>query len=261
MIKKFLIGVLSLLLIVGLGLYLVGSNLDGIIKRGVEKYGTMAAGAPVSIRNVQLDLSSGKVTLEGFNLGNPTGFSDQSAMKFGVVAIEVDPKSVTETGPILIKNIIIDAPELTYEVIKSGDSNLQKIQDNVRIFASSISSEGKTATSETKTNGNQSAERKIIVEHLTVSNGSVKLSHALLAGTNLVDAKLPTIEMYNIGKDSGGITSAELSQILLQKISAKSIEVGQRNLAGELGKQGIESLKGAVEQSEIGKAIGGFLGK
>lgn len=262
MIKKLLIGILSLLVIIGGGLYLLGTNLDSIIKSGVEKYGTLAAGAPTSLKNVQLALSSGKLTLEGFQLGNPAGFSNENAMKFGLISVEVDPKSVTGTGPILIKNITIDSPEMTYEVIQNGDSNLQKIQDNIRSFASKASPESSSASSSQANEAPQaSSERKIIVEHLTVSNGSVKLIHALLAGTKLVDAKLPTIEMHNIGKDSGGITSAELSQILLQKISAKAMEVGQRNLAGELSKQGIESLKGAVEQSEIGKAIGGFLGQ
>lgn len=261
MIKKLILGLLGLILVVGLGLYLLGSNIDGIVKTSIEKYGVLATKAPTSLDNVSISLRDGKASLVGFNLGNPQGFTAPSAMKFSLVSIQIDPEKITQGGPIVIKEIIIDAPEVTYEVLKDGTSNLQTIQKNIQAFAASLSPNKGLGDKPGDQVANDKAERKVIVEHLTISNGQIKLSHELLAGKELPNAKLPTIEMQNIGKEDMGVTGAKLAEILLEKITTKAIEVGQANLVGQLRDQGIESLKGAVEQSEIGKAIGGFLNK
>lgn len=263
MIKKFLIGLALLVIIIGVGIVYVGSNLDSLIKAGIEKYATAATQATTTLDTVKISLSTGQGVLKGFVLGNPKGFKSDSAMRFGTVDVQLDEKSVMGKGPIVIKKVLIDAPELTYEVMKDGSSNLQKILDNVKAYAAQLSPSQPSATpqKEEPAASSKQEERKLIVEQLVISNGRVKLSHELLAGKNLVDAQLPSIQMANIGKNSNGITAAGLAETILQKLSQTAITVGQSNLVTELRKQGIESLKGAVENSGVGKAIGNIFGK
>ena len=264
MIKKLLLGIVSIIILIAAGLIYLGSNLDGLIKSGVEKYGTMATKATTTLEKVELSLTSGKGTLQGLTLGNPEGFNSESSLKLGLISVLIDTNQIAGTGPIVIKEISIDAPALTYEAKKDGTSNLQKIQENLQTFVSSLSN-GKTPEQVKDASSSEPAKaedaRKIIVEHLIITNGNVKLSHELLVGKDLLDAKLPTIEMRDIGKNSAGVTAAQLTQTILQKLTAKAMEVGQASLVKELGNQGIESLKGAVEQSGVGKALGTIFGQ
>ncbi|MDD3181806.1 MAG: hypothetical protein PHD48_03250 [Alphaproteobacteria bacterium] len=264
MIKKLVLGLIALITVIIVAVLVLGSNMDSIIKANIEKYGTEATKAATTLNKVQISLTSGMGTLEGFILSNPAGFKSDSAMRFNKVAIELDTKSVVGNGPIVIRKILIDAPELTYEVLKNGGSNLQTIQNNIKAYAASLTGPApatKAPAEPTTAATSKDNERKLIVEHLTISNARVKLSHELLAGKNLVDAKIPTIELSNIGKNSAGVTAASLAQIILQKLSNKAMEIGQANLVNELRDQGLESLKGAVEQSGVGKAIGNIFGK
>ncbi|MGE4351439.1 MAG: AsmA family protein [Bdellovibrionales bacterium] len=264
MIKKLVIGLGAIVVLAVVIVLLLGSNLDTIIKTAVEKYGSEATQTTATLNKVQLALTEGKASLQGFSLSNPKGFSSKKAIAFNLVSVELDPQSVMGDGAIVIKKVIIDAPQLTYEVKKDGNSNLQTIQKNVQAYANSLSSDTKaqaSAPAKEEKKPAASAERKVIIERLVISNANVKLSHELLADKNLVDAKLPTIELTNLGKSSGGTSPAQIAQIVLQKLTSTAIKIGQSNLIKELRNQGVESLKGAVEQSGVGKAIGNIFGK
>lgn len=262
MIKNIMLGLLALIVVVAVGIFVLSSNMDSLIKTSIEKYGTEATKAPASLDKVQISVSSGKGSLEGFKLGNPEGFKADSAMKFKLVAIELDTNTVVGEGPVVIRKVVIDAPELTYDVVKDGSSNLQRILDNVKSFANTLPQP--TASGEQPAKDKEDSKkngRKLVVEHLIITNGTVKLSHELLAGKPIANAKLPTIEMSNIGKNTDGVTAASLAEILLQKLSNTAIAAGKGELVDALREQGIESLKGAVEESGVGKAIGNFFGK
>jgi len=267
MIKKIIMVIIGLIIVAGAGVLYLGANADSLIKASVEKFGTAVTQTATTLQSAHISFNSGEGTLKGFMVGNPEGFATDSAMKFGTVSVQLDKMSILGKGPIVIHNVLIDAPEMTYEVNKEGSSNLEKIQANISAFTAKLVAQAtKDETSIPNTeqpmdNNVQEPERKIVIEHLTISNGRVKLSHALLAGKNLVDEKLPTIEMSDLGQNGTGMTSAALAQLVLQRLTSKAIEVGQLHLVDKLRENGIESLKGAVEQSSIGKAIGNFLGK
>ncbi|HBM90833.1 MAG TPA: hypothetical protein DD400_03015 [Rhodospirillaceae bacterium] len=260
--KKLISSLLALLVVLVVGGVLFTSNLDSIIKSAVEKYGSDATQAETTLSDVEISLSSGKGTLKGFNLGNPEGFTTDSAMAFDKVSVEIDTKSVMGDGPIIVREILIDAPAITYEVTKNGTSNLQKIQENIAAYTSSLRAGEEKQPAEGKTSEEDSQnERKIIIEKLVISNGQVKLSHALLEGKNLVDTKLPTISMSNIGKNDGGMSPARLMQLVLGKITSKAMAIGSSSLVKELGGQGIDALKGAAKESGVGKVFDGLFGK
>lgn len=60
MLKKILIGVVALVIVAGVGLYFLYSNLGGILKAAIEKYGAEATQASVSVDSVTLSPTDGQ---------------------------------------------------------------------------------------------------------------------------------------------------------------------------------------------------------
>ena len=78
---------------------------------------------------MELDLTSGKGALRGLKVGNPEGFETPSAFQLGAISIKVDT-GATSGEKIVISEIVIDKPDVTYE-LGGGGSNIDAIQKNV----------------------------------------------------------------------------------------------------------------------------------
>ncbi len=264
MLKKILVGVLGLIVLVAVGIFLVGSNIDSIVKAAIEKYGTEAAQAETTLKKVSLSATNGEGSLEGFVLGNPEGFATKEAIRVDKIAVKLDTKSIMGKGPIVVLDVLIDAPQVTYEMAGKGESNLQKIQDNVSSYANKLTRDAENTAGKPKEETKEES-RKIVIKNLVIRNGQVKLSHELLKGDNLVTAKIPFIQLVNIGEGRGGATPADIANAVLDRLTSAAISVGHANLVKQLRQQGLDSLKGAVQESEtgktVGKAIEGLFGK
>ncbi len=262
MVKKLLIGGGILAVLILGAVFFVGSNLDSLIKVAVEKYGTAATKAETTLQSVKLCLSEGAGGLYGFKLGNPEGFSSESAIKIGEASIKVDPKSIMGTGPIIIHEIVIAAPEITYEVTADGKTNLQTIQKNVSAFSGQIDTGDKKSGGEAAKK--EEPQRKIVIEKFIVKDGKIKLNHALLKGKDVAAVKLPDMNITSIGRD-GGASPAVVAKTILSQLTTNAIDAGGEAMVKQLRDQGIESIKSAVEQSEVGKEVGkaieGIFGK
>jgi hypothetical protein len=128
--KKVLLGiVVLLLLLVGGGLYLVYTNLDLIVERGIETAGTEAAGTPVRVDAVDLDLLAGSATIRGFTLANPPGYSDAAMLSFAELAVVIDTASLNRNG-IHIVSVTARNPHLLYES-HDGTANLDVMRERM----------------------------------------------------------------------------------------------------------------------------------
>lgn len=263
MLKKILFALMALLLLVGIGVYAVGSNLDTIVRQVVEKYGSEATQTTVKLGQVKVSLTSGEAALGKLSLGMPQGFSGDTSFYLGQIAVKIDPHSVAKGGPITIESLIIDKPQITYEVNEKGENNLQTIARNAQAFAAKLSS-GKDAPSEkeAKTSARGSEGQKIIIKTLTISNGQVAIHAPLLQGKPL-STSLPTIHMTNIGSNKGGVSPAEIAQILIKSLSESASLAASQDMAKELGSSLKETGKnlvgGAIDQG-LGQ-IKGLIGK
>lgn len=114
-LKKPLIGLGIVLLLVVVAFVFVGSNLDSIVKSAIEKYGTQALGADVSVGSVELDIAEGKGTIRNLRVDNPEGYSRSDALSFGELTVAFDYKSRD------VKLIRAAAPEVNVEM--KGSSN------------------------------------------------------------------------------------------------------------------------------------------
>lgn len=274
MLKKIAIGVVVLLVVIAGAAYYLFSNLDSIIKAAIEKYGTAATQAEVKLDSVKLSIASGEGALDGLTVGNPKGFTTPRALNFGSIAVKLDTSSVTGNGPIVIKEIDIEKPQVTYEVTSNGDSNLQTIQRNAMAYGSASGGGGGNASAGGGGGGNANAggggqERKLVITDLYIRNGEIGMSHALLKGKTL-SAPLPAIHLSNIGKDKGGATPGQVAEQVLSSITATATKVASADLQKELGSlkdvvgSGAGSLKDAAGSggtSGISDQVKGLLGK
>lgn len=258
--KKIAIGSGILVILLAIAGNYLWSNLDSIIKTAVNKYGSEATQTTVHLGSVKMSLASGEGSLGDLSVGSPKGFSADKALYLGTISVKLDTKSVTGTGPIVIKQIVIDKPQITYEVTASGDSNLQTIAHNAQNYANSFGAEKKAAEpkQDDKTPSTEKAPgRKIIIESLEITNGQIAITQPLLKDKQLA-AALPSIHLNNIGKSKGGASPAEVAEVLLGVITQSASQVATASLTKELG--GFKKLGDGAMGAATG-AIGGAKGQ
>jgi len=128
------------------------------------------------------------------------------------ISITLDPYSVAGTGPVVIKEITIEKPDVVYEVIGDGN-NLQAIARNARVkirrFMAKRPRRRKSPRlrrrAAEKKAGGKAPERKLIIDSLSIRGGDVTIIHPLLRGRK-ISTRLPPIQLNNIGRAEGGVT-------------------------------------------------------
>jgi len=235
-LKIGLAAVAGLVVIVVVIVFVVLSSLDSIIKEAVETYGSEATQAKVRLNDVEISPTSGEGALRGLFVGNPKGFETDSAFELGSISVRLDIGTVTE-DTIVIKEILIDKPAVTYE-IGSGGSNIDALKRNVNAYAGGEKKEAAAKPAE----GGEGP--KLIIEKLRITGGVVNVSAAMLQGKKL-SAPLPTIELTDIGKDKGGAGPGEAIEQVLNAVSQSvSKSVATLNLDKLMG-----GVKGAAEEA------------
>lgn len=130
MMKKIIIGVLLAgVLLIGGGIYLVFSNLDGIIEQAIETAGSDAVGTRVSVDSVKVELTAGRATIYGFAVANPAGFSNADMISFDELSVALDMANITSEN-IGILSIVARNPRVVYETVNNR-SNLDVVNEKL----------------------------------------------------------------------------------------------------------------------------------
>jgi hypothetical protein len=238
--KKVAIGLAGLILIAGLGLGYLWTNLDSLVKAAIEKYGTAAAGVTVSLDSVKLTPAAGEGLLKGLNVDSPKGFSAPKAFNVGTASVKMDIASLRGDGPIVIDDVTVDGPQVMYEATANGDSNLQTIARHAQSYAVAADSAPSTVRGK--------PVRKIIIRHLTIRNGHISITQPLLQGHPL-EASLPLIRLTDIGGKDGA-TPAEAAQQIVKSVTTTVSQVAASSLIKQFGN--IRNAPGAVIEGAEG---------
>ena len=245
--KKIFIGIgLLAVFIVGMGIY-VASNLGSMIKAAIEEYGSQAAGAPVTVGSVDIELGKRNVTIDSLSLGNPPGFNTSNAFDTRRISVTLAP-GWEKGDAIIIDEILIDQPNITYE-LGSESSNFAMLEANMRKSAGTVSANETRQDSHTKPS--------IIINNFRIQNGEIAATAALLGGKTL-SVPLPDLHVTDIGKDKDGIKPDEVAhQVLYALESAVTKAVGLIDLGvvGNVAKEAEEKL------NAISKNMGGRAGQ
>lgn len=251
--KVLLALVLVLLLLVG-GLHLW---LGSLIKRGVEQVGPRITQTSVILRDVDISLLSGQATLQDLTVGNPEGFQTPSAFRLHNATVRLNWKSVL-SGTVIIEEILIDGPEITFEGTPAG-TNLGTIRDNAKAFAPGESSEKTPAANRA---AQQGSGKKVVIKQFTMTNARANmLVRAGGVETKAQGISLSDIRLTNIGAASGGVSFQEVATIVMTSITNsasrmvtsldKPLEKGAQMLdesAKQIGESAPKSLEGLLNK-------------
>ncbi len=204
--KAIVIGFVVLLVVIGAGVYVFLAGLDEIVRAAVQKVGSDVTKVEVTLDRAEVAPTEGRAALHGLVVGNPPGFKAESAFAMGSISVTLDAATVTQ-DPIVIKEVAITNPEVTYELGAEG-SNIDAINKNVQ---ASGSGESKTSDAEGP---------KVIIENLYVRGGKVNVSAAPLGGSSMT-ADLPEIHLQDIGKDKGGASPGEVAEKVMAALTSQ----------------------------------------
>ena len=181
-----------------------------------------------------------------------------------MISTKIDITTLNQ-NPIVIDEIIINAPAVVYEINKSGTSNVEVLKSNLAQSAGSSTDSGSGGD-----------ELKMIIRKLVVEGGKAKVRIAAL-GDAQQTVNLPKIQLTDVGKKSGGASAAEVAQALSSKLlgnvkssvaslgvgkylgkSADMFKNGVLEKAGQVGSGVSDAASGAA--NKVGGAVKGLLG-
>lgn len=277
MIKKLAIGVGVVVVAIAVGLYYLSQNAGKMVEAAIEEHGSRATQVAVALDGVDISLSDLKAGLRGLTVANPDGFKTERAISLGEISVKIAENWSTDV--IVIDEIMVNAPEITYE-IGSGGSNIAAIQENVENFMKVMSGPDNGGDDSASSGGGESdggkEGPKVVINDFYIKNGKVNVSASLLQGKSLT-TPLPDIHLEDIGKDDGGATPAEVVEQLISAITdkaggaASSLDLSQIGLsdisgkAAEIGTKAQEAAEGAIKGATeklggAGGAVGDTLG-
>lgn len=239
MMRNILIAVVVAVLgAVGVFMYVL-SSLDGLIREAVQTYGSEMTKAKVTLAKVEIDLTSGQGSLRGLSVGNPQGFKTPSAFDLGAISISIDTSTVAD-DTVVIKEIVIDSPVITYEVGADG-SNIDAIQRNVEAYMAKFGGGG----AETADGGGEGP--KMIIDDLYIRGGEVNVSATFLDGKTL-GSVLPDIHLEDIGREEEGASPAEIAEQIIAAITDGA--------TGAVSSLGLEDMMNSAGEALEGVAEG-----
>lgn len=266
--RTTLVTISMVVVLTGVLIFFLIFSMDSLITMAVEKYGSAALEAEVTLDKTEISLKSGKGTLSGLKVGNPKGFETESAFQLGEISVTLDAKTITK-DTVVIKEIIISAPQVTYELGAKG-SNLDALQKNATKGSGGDSGSG---GDDQPASGSKEKGKKFIIESLVIRDGKVNVSTVGLQGKKMI-VDLPAVRMADIGKSEGGATPG---QVVKKLIDAFNTAAGGAVKGLGLGKV-VDEVEGAVKGAkealesadpekiekkaeEIGDAVKGLFGK
>jgi hypothetical protein len=248
--RILLLGAGVLVVAVGVALWVGLSQLDTLVAEAIERYGSEITGVPVRVGSVKIELSEGRGSIAGLQVGNPEGFSEGEAFTLGAITLEIDPASVT-SSPIVIETLTVAAPKALYEMDAKGRANFDVIRDNVKRYSSASES----SKSKSKPKPETGEELRLTISKFRFEDGSVTTDIAALhEGVAPQTLKLPSIARDGIG-GSEGLTPDELGAELLASFT-KSVRRAAGKAVKSEARRALEKVGG-----DAGKAAGDLLDK
>ena len=242
--------IIAMLVVValGVGVFVLLRSLDAIVEAAIEKYGSEITGTAVRVSSVEIMLTDGRGTIRGLTIANPPGFSSGSAFSLGEITIDIDPNSVTES-PVVIDEVTVRAPQVTYELDAKLGSNIQTVLGNIERYAGSGGSSDGGATGSA-----EDAELRLAIKRFTFEKGTVEADASAVGGEAL-KVELPPLRMQNLGGSRGAPPGDIGSEVLeaytrtvvktvgMKQATKQLDKVIDDNLAGEEGKAAKKLLR------------------
>ncbi|NLB55927.1 MAG: AsmA family protein [Lentisphaerae bacterium] len=230
MILGITIAVILVVLIIGLGMY------GGFtIKQTVNQLGPRLLGVPVTLQDAKFSPFKGKLVLKNLHVGNPEGFKTPSLFDLGLIDIDLNVKSLF-TDTIEIREIIIEAPEITYERgLKS--SNIDAL--TAKFDTPPADKDKVKEPTKEKKDG-----KKVVIKSLKITDGKVNVSFTALGG-HAMTLPLPSIHLTGIGEEKDASFLDAITEIIAE--IGKSV-IGLVTSSGKFAVDGLKSAGSLITE-------------
>lgn len=226
-------GVLALVVLAVLALPLwIGPTVKGVAEGVAPKF----TGTPFKMEKFSLNPYTGKLFISGFNLGNPEGFDEKSAVSFSSLSVDVEVASLF-TKKIHVRDITLESPFVSYVFDKNGTNNFDRIRGHVQ---SKLGPAKEEKEAKNKEKIEAKSEKKVQIDRLCINGTKVKY--------RMLTLPIPLPTLTNIGKDKAeGASFDEVGQTIWEKAKGSITGFGGAlgGAAGSLGEGASSLLKGA----------------
>ena len=232
--------VVALILLVVALLIFVQFGLGFAIRNGAKAAGPAAIGTPITIGSTHFRPLTGIMELGGLVVGAPEGFK-ANVFEMDSFRVVFDPKSIL-SDTIVVKEIVIVDPIVSYET--TGLSH------NIGSILKKLEGAGEKEEQTEERTGDK-AGKKVVIEHFVFRGARVRIASTALGGRGIF-IPMPSIELRDIGRKSGGATSLEVLTEVLGSI-AKGVLGAVKDGAFAVGGAAVDAV-GAVGGAALGAA-------
>lgn len=233
--KKLFLGLLVLIAVVGVVAY---TQINSIVKTGVETAGPEALSVPVTVGSVSISPLSGRIKVTDFAVGQPDGFGDGSMVQMGEFAMKVDTNTLLDDH-IIVDEIVIDQPMFDARVIGS-QSNFQALQERIAAGAGPSEIDGQPIT--------------LTIRSLAVRRPqiSVQKEGGMLEVDK--DINLADFTLTDLGTDEQGLSPKEIARHVMDTLQPQITKALISAGAGDAIKGLAKDARGQLE-SQAGNLL------
>lgn len=242
---KWIIRILVVLLVlVAALLWFAFSQMDRLVKTGIETATPPVVLTAVTVGEVKLSPFSGSGIIENFVIANPEGFSGPYALRIGKADVALDT-SASNPEKIVLKHVHIIDPEIHLEMGLQG-TNLKQIAKNAETFAMGEARPRANAAAQAAPGAQAEKALKLQINELLIRGARVSAGTSLVQGAK-AEATLPEIRLSDIGSGPEGISPAALTAKVLSVLSTEAAKHGASG-----------SLKNLLNGGDSGGGTGGL---
>ena len=209
--KKAFIHMSVVLGATAIAILLVGDMvLDLVVARSVGNVGSKLTGTDLTMDGANLFLLSGAGAIKNLGIANPVGYSQFSAIQVGTINVGLRPGSVF-SDTLQISHIRVCSPQINFEG-SVDTNNLAALLQNVEA----------ALNSRLPGPGPEPLGKRLHVDDLLITGAKLNLAAPVLGGPPLI-VDLPDIHLTDLGTGTNTLSSAELTQMVLSRLSQEAI--------------------------------------
>ncbi|WP_262694214.1 DUF748 domain-containing protein [Kordiimonas aquimaris] len=236
--KKLFFGLLLIIIVVGGVVY---TQLNSVIKVGVETAGPEALQVDVTVGSVNISPLTGEVQITDLLIGQPEGFGDGPMMKVGDFKMAVETSTLMNDH-IIVDEIVIDQPLIDARMI-GNQSNFEALQKRLETYSGGAE---ETVAGEALT---------LTIRSLAVKAPQIAVSKDGLLAVN-ENVTLADFNLSNLGTDEKGLSPREIARHVMDTLQPQIAKVLINAQMPDNIKDIANDARGKLE-----KGVGDILGK